>query len=163
MQAASLYHHFRSKEELLLDAIYIVDRDLIFEQLPLLDSFSSHVECLSRILGNHVLHIGRNRDAWWVASHELRALSSEKLDWVQAYRRRYQDGIARLIADGVRAGEFSSPDPLMATRAILDMINGLNVWFTPDGRYTIEDLADRYVEMSLDIVGVNRFGGGRPI
>lgn len=149
MQAASLYHHFRSKEELLLEAIFVVDRDLIVDQLPILDGPGTHRERLARLVRAHVLHIGSNRDAWWVAARELRALSPDKLDTVQVYRRRYQHRIAQHLADGTRAGEFDCEDPRLSTLALLDMINGLNEWFDPAGRLTIEQIADRYAVLAV--------------
>lgn len=149
MQAASIYHHFRNKEELLLEAIFVVDRDMIVDQLPILDGPGTHRERLSRLVRGHVRHIGANRDAWWVAARELRALSPERLDTVQVYRRRYQHRIAEHIADGARAGEFDCADPRLATLAILDMINGLNEWFDAAGRLTIEEIADRYAELVI--------------
>lgn len=152
MQAASLYHHFRGKEDLLLEAIFVVDRDLIEEQLPILDGPGSHPERLARLVRGHIAHMGANRDAWSVAGRELRALPPEKLDAVQAYRRRYQHRIAEFIAEGVRAGAFACDDPRLTTLAILDMINGLNEWFSPSGRYRIEELAERYIAMVLRLV-----------
>ena len=149
MQAASLYHYFRNKEELLLEAIFVVDRDLIDDQFPILDGPGTHRERLARMVRAHVRHIAANRDAWWVASRELRALSPEKLDTVQVYRRSYQHRIARHLAEGARAGEFACDDPRLATLAVLDMINGLNEWFDPTGRLTIEEIADRYAALIL--------------
>ena len=150
MQAASLYHHFRNKEELLLEAIYVVDRDLIVDELlPILDGPGTHRERLARLVRAHVLHIDANRDAWWVAARELRALSPEKFEAVQVYRRTYQNRIAQHLADGVRAGEFDCDDPRLTTLALLDMINGLNGWFDPRGRLTIEQIAERYAELSV--------------
>lgn len=147
MQAASLYHHFRNKEELLLQTIYVVDRDMIVDQMPLLDGPGDHGERLARLVHAHVTHIGANRDAWWVAGRELRALSPDRLRAVQAYRREYQHRIARHLAEGVEAGEFDCPDPRLAALAILDLINGPNEWFDPSGRLTISEIADRYADM----------------
>jgi AcrR family transcriptional regulator len=152
MQAASLYHHFRNKEELLLEAIFVVDRDLVVDQLPILDGAGDHRERLARLVRGHVLHVGANRDAWWVAGRELRALSPEKLDAVQVYRRRYQHAIADFLAAGVAAGEFACPDPRLTALAVLDMLNGLNGWFTPRGRLGISELADRYAELAVRLV-----------
>jgi AcrR family transcriptional regulator len=152
MQAASLYHHFRNKEELLLEAIFVVDRDLVVDQLPILDGEEDHPERLARLVRGHVLHVGANRDAWWVAGRELRALSPERLDSVQVYRRRYQHAIADFLAAGVAAGEFACPDPRLTSLAMLDMINGLNEWFAPDGRLEISELADRYAELAVRLV-----------
>jgi AcrR family transcriptional regulator len=149
IQAASLYHHFRNKEELLLQTIYVVDRDLIVEQLPLLDGPGSRAERLARLVRAHVRHIGANRDAWYVAGRELRALAPEHQEEVQAYRRDYQRRISRHLAEGAEEGEFDCPDPRLSTLAILDLINGPHVWFDPAGRLTIEDIADRYADLVL--------------
>ncbi|MBC3192758.1 TetR/AcrR family transcriptional regulator [Pseudonocardia sp. C8] len=147
IQAASLYHHFRNKEELLLQTIYVVDRDMIVEQMPLLDGPGSYADRLAQLVRAHVTHLGANRDAWWVAGRELRALSPDRLEAVQSFRREYQHRIARHLAEGVDAGEFDCPDPRLATLAILDLINGPNEWFDPSGRLPISEIADRYADM----------------
>lgn len=154
IQAASLYHHFRSKEELLLETIYVVDRDMVVEQMPLLDGPGSYTERLARLVRAHVMHIGANRDAWRVAGRELRALSPERLESVQTFRRDYQRRIARHIADGVAAGEFTCADPRLTTLAILDTINGPNEWFDPSGRLSIAGIADHYAELVTRLLGV---------
>ncbi|NMI01849.1 TetR/AcrR family transcriptional regulator [Pseudonocardia acidicola] len=147
IRAASLYHHFRSKEELLLQVVFRVNRDLIAEYLPLLEGPGSYADRLGALVRAHILHIWNDRDAWWLATRELRALSPAALEQVQVDRRYYQHRIADFIAAGVAAGEFACADPRLTTLAVLDMINGLNEWFSPDGRYTIDELSDRYVEM----------------
>lgn len=152
IQAASLYHHFANKEELLLESIYVVDRDLVVDQLPLLDGPGDHRERLAHLVAGHVRHIGANRDAWWVAGRELRALTPERLDSVQLYRRRYQHAIAEFLAAGTAAGEFDCPDPRLASLALLDMINGPNEWYEPGGRLDMDELAARYVDLALRLV-----------
>ncbi len=147
IQAASLYHHFRNKEELLLETINVVDRDMVVEQMPLLDGPGSYRDRLARLVHAHVMHLGANRDAWRVAGRELRALAPEHLDTVQVFRRDYQHRIARHIAEGVAAGEFTCGDPRLTALAILDTINGPNEWFDPAGRLTIAEIADHYAEL----------------
>ena len=149
IQAASLYHHFRNKEELLLETIFVVDRDMVVQQLPILDGPGSHQDRLTHLVRAHITHIGANRDAWRVAGRDLRALSPEHVEVVQAYRRAYQHRIARHLADGVRAGEFACSDPRLATLAILDMINGPNEWFDITGRLPIAEIADHHAALVL--------------
>lgn len=153
IQAASLYHHFTGKEELLLEAIYVVDRDMVIEHLPLLNGPGSHTDRLAELVRAHVRHIGANRDAWRVAGRELRALPPDRLESVQAFRRDYQRCIARHIAAGVAVGEFTCADPRLTTLAILDTINGPNEWFDPDGRLTIDRIADHYAELVIRLLG----------
>jgi AcrR family transcriptional regulator len=61
-------------------------------------------------------------DAWAEAlrSPEIRE-ASRRLD------RRWRDAIAAVIADGVAAGEFACPDPLVAAERIAAMLDGLAV------------------------------------
>jgi AcrR family transcriptional regulator len=153
IQAASLYHHFASKEELLLESIYVVDRDLVADQLPILEAEGTYRERLARLVRGHVGHIGANRDAWWVAGRELRALSPEKLDEVQVYRRRYQHALGDFLAAGTAAGEFACEDARLSALAVLDMINGPNEWWEPAGRLAIDELAARYAALALRLVG----------
>lgn len=144
IRAASLYNHFQSKEELLLEAVFSVNRDFIRDHLPLLEASGPYSERLGSLIRAQILHIGSFRDAWWLSTRELRALSPDTLELVQVDRRYYQRRIADFIQAGVDAGEFACRSPRLATLAILDMINGFNEWFTPDGRYSIEELADEY-------------------
>jgi AcrR family transcriptional regulator len=162
IQAASLYHHFASKEELLLESIYVVDRDLVVDQLPLLEGEGTYRERLARLVRGHVRHIGANRDAWWVAGRELRALSPEKLDEVQVYRRRYQHALGEFLAAGTAAGEFACEDPRLSALAVLDMINGPNEWWEPRGRLAIDELAARYAALALRLVGADPAGDPAP-
>jgi TetR/AcrR family transcriptional regulator, cholesterol catabolism regulator len=152
IQAASLYHHFAGKEELLLESIYVVDRDLVADQLPLLGGPGTFRERLRRLVDGHVRHIGANRDAWWVAGRELRALTPEKLDGVQVYRRRYQHAIGEFLEAGTAAGEFDCPDPRLVSLALLDMLNGPNEWYEPGGRLSMDTLAARYQDLALRLV-----------
>ncbi|MCF7548013.1 TetR/AcrR family transcriptional regulator [Pseudonocardia sp. WMMC193] len=152
IQAASLYHHFAGKEELLLESIYLVDRDMVVEQLPLLDGPGTHRERLARLVEGHVRHIGAHRDAWWVAGRELRALTPARLDEVQVYRRRYQHEIGDFLAAGTAAGEFDCPDPRLVSLALLDMLNGPNEWYEPGGRLDLDTLVARYQDLALRLV-----------
>jgi TetR/AcrR family transcriptional regulator, cholesterol catabolism regulator len=152
IQAASLYHHVSGKEELLLESIYVVDRDLVVDQLPLLEGSGSFRERLARLVDGHVRHIGANRDAWWVAGRELRALPQSRLDEVQVFRRRYQHAIGEFLEAGTAAGEFDCPDPRLCSLALLDMLNGPNEWYEPGGRLDMDTLAARYTDLALRLV-----------
>jgi TetR/AcrR family transcriptional regulator, cholesterol catabolism regulator len=152
IQAASLYHHFSSKEEILLESIYVVDRDFVADQLPILAGEGTHRERLDRFVGEHVRHLGLHRDAWWVAGRELRALSREHLAEVQRHRRTYQHAIADFLAAGTAAGEFDCPDPRLTALAVLDMINGPNEWWEPGGRLSVDELTARYTALVVRLV-----------
>ncbi|WP_368680342.1 TetR/AcrR family transcriptional regulator (plasmid) [Rhodococcus opacus] len=155
IQAASIYYHYASKEELLYEAICIVDRDFILEQLPILDreemSYSSR---LTSLIYAHLGHVATNLDIWWISATELRSLSGDNFAAIQGYRRIYQDRIVQHIAAGIQAGEFDTPDPELSTLSMLDMLNGVHKWFQPNGRLSVDEIAECYSEFSLRQLGV---------
>jgi hypothetical protein len=61
-----------------------------------------------------------------------------------AKRDRYEQCLRQLIAAGMRAGEFLSTDPALATRAILGALNSTVLWFNPQGPLTAEQLAETF-------------------
>jgi AcrR family transcriptional regulator len=61
-----------------------------------------------------------------------------------AKRDRYEHGIRRLIASGVRSGQFLHTDPALATRAILGALNSTIAWFNSQGPLSTEQLAENF-------------------
>jgi AcrR family transcriptional regulator len=147
IRAASVYHHFSSKEEILRRISFRVTVDFIVEHLPALEGPGSHVERLEKVLSDQVVYLWNNRTAWFVATRELRSLTPDNLREIQGYRRDFQRRIVDFIRSGVRAGEFQCDDPTLASLALLSMINGVNDWFRQGGRYSIEELAAREAHM----------------
>lgn len=147
IRAASLYHHFRSKDDLVKQIVFRASRDFIVEQLSILDGEGTYAVRLEELVRSQVVYLQENRDACYVLLHELRALPPEVVEEVQRPRREYQHRIASFIAEGVEAGEFTCEDPALFALAMLDMINRVHVWFEPGGRYSIEELADKYARL----------------
>ena len=56
----------------------------------------------------------------------------------------------------VESGEFRGVDPALAGRVVLSVINGLSRWFRPDGRLTIAQVIDQYLDIILG--GIARDG-----
>lgn len=149
IRTSSLYHHFPSKADILHRIALEVTRDFIEGQLPLLDGPAPAAERLALLIRRHLVYFWQRRLEESVGLRELRQLAPDHYAEVHAWRRRYQDRIADVIGEGVAAGEFAVPDPRIAALALLDMINGVNAWFTADGGLTIEQLADLYSELAV--------------
>jgi TetR/AcrR family transcriptional regulator, cholesterol catabolism regulator len=153
LQAPSLYHHFSSKEELLLTSILSVNKDFIDAHLPALDESGSYADRLASLIRAHVTHIGMNSDAWWATMRELRALSAENLELVQSSRRYYRHRITEFVISGIAAGEFYCENVPLTVLAVLDMLNGFNEWFALDEGHTLRDMADFYARTVLRMFG----------
>jgi len=153
VRGASLYHHFRSKEEMLYRIVLEVTQDYIDDHLPLLDDTRNHAGCLSRLIHRHINYFWEHRYGMSVGLREMHNLTNEHFADVQVHRLRYQRRIQEFIAAGVRSGEFGCGDPDLVGIAILDMVNGVNDWFDPSGRLDIDQVATRYENLVLKMIG----------
>jgi len=153
VRGATLYHHFRSKEEMLYRIILEVTRDYIRDHLPILDAPSSFAQRLKELVRQHVEYFWAHRYGMSVGLRELHNLTPEHLAEVQFYRLVYQRRIQEFIAAGAHFGEFSCFDPDLVGIALLDMMNGVNDWFKPAGRLHIAEIAQLYGELVLRTVG----------
>ncbi|MFC5746571.1 TetR/AcrR family transcriptional regulator [Actinomadura rugatobispora] len=165
IKSASLYHHFRSKTDLLQAIVESVSEDLIASQEPFAraarDEGRSGGELLAALLRRQIVYLCEHADALWVADREINSLPSEVIAKVQRSRRRYQRTIAALIADGVRTGELRSSAPDLVAFAALDMVNGLSRWYRPERGRSLENVADGYVALIIkDLLGGRLEPGG---
>jgi hypothetical protein len=81
-------------------------------------------------------------------------LTIDHQEVVQKYRLQYQHGIQKFIKAGKDAGVFHCEDHRLAGLAILDLVNSVNEWFRPTGRLSIEQLAKKYGQLALQMIGV---------
>ena len=153
IRTSSLYHHFSSKEELLYAISLGVTRDFISLQVPVLDQPGPAVARLAGLVRGHIVYFGRHGLQQSVSRRELRELTAAHVEEVLAYERRYQKRVESFIADGAREGDFFVADPGVAALALLDMVNGIGSWYRSGGRLSLEDLAELYVELALELMG----------
>ena len=152
IEAASLYYHYPSKQEILL---------AVFERIvnALLDGLDGAMaagvtpeEKLRSVVRFHVLaHIARQDEAF-VSHSELRSLSTPNRRRIIAKRDRYERTIRKLLTAGVRAGHFEIPDVKLTSTAILMMCSGVSDWFVGGGRLTGDMVADYYADMVVRLV-----------
>ena len=137
----SLYHYFRGKNEIL----YFCQDHFLDRMLIELESVSKRrgpvAPRLRQALTAHVLCI--LDDVEGTAAHlEIDSLAEPLRAAIVAKRDAYEHGLRRLIAAGVRRGEFRRCDTGLVARAILGALNWTVRWFRPDGRKTAGVVAD---------------------
>lgn len=154
IRSSSLYHHFPSKMDL-LDAIATeATQQFVETHLPMLEGTDARPERLRRLLREHIAYFWEHRTEEFVGLRELRQLEPERRARINEIRLRYQHALEQCIREGVEDGEFDTPDPHLAALAVLNMVNGVNDWFQPGGKLTIDEVAARYADIAVDrIIG----------
>jgi AcrR family transcriptional regulator len=154
VRGASLYHYFESKEQMLFAIVLEVTRDFITDHLPSTDVKSDFEKQMQTLVEQHISYFWEFRHALSVGYREMHNLTIDHQEVVQKYRLQYQHGIQKFIKAGKDAGVFHCEDHQLAGLAILDLVNSVNEWFRPTGRLSIEQLAKKYGQLALQMLGV---------
>jgi len=84
---------------------------------------------------------------------EEKNLNPKKLAEVRRKHHEFDTKLARLIQEGVSAGEFHVNDAKLASLAISGMVRWVHRWYSPEGRLSSSELCQRFSELALNLVG----------
>ena len=146
---ASIYHHFASKQDIILRAL----NDLISETTAAVEAADdSPREQLAALVNAWILfHTTRQAEAF-VGSTELRSLDPQGREVIVALRDRQEAIFRDVIERGHALGTFQTAFPREATRAIVNMGYSVASWYDPRGELSPQALADRYATLALATV-----------
>jgi AcrR family transcriptional regulator len=154
LSVPGVYHHYRSKQEILVALLTAVMDDLLRRSTAALaaagtdpsDRFDALVEHLLRF------HMVRRREAF-VASSEIRSLEPENREAVVHRRDEQQQMLLEAVHEGALTGAFSTPYPADAARAVATLCVGVASWYHDDGPLSPEELVSRHLVLARGLVG----------
>lgn len=151
ISVAGLYHYYPSKHDMLVALLDLTMTDLLerstaarSEGRDPVERFRLLVECLA-------LYHTHRRELGFVGASEMRSLSADARQRVAAARRTVQRMVDGEVEHAVRLGDFLTPRPKEAARAVVTLCTALPQWFRP-GPSTAEQVAAQYIEFALDLV-----------
>lgn len=156
LQAAALYRYFPSKEDLLFTLMREHFDALTASWERARPRASDPLARLSVFVRNHIGHAIAHRLGTHICNTELRSLSPERLSAMLKLRGAYEKELRQILRDGAASGVFSIDDIELATIAVVQMITGVIVWFRPDDRLTGDEVANRYLAMTLRLLGAQQ-------
>lgn len=148
----ALYHHIRSKEDLLYDISreYIADLNANAATLRQEMDPRERVKSLGRYL---VLKIASHQAELTVCFREVQALTdprrSEVLEIHSSYERNWRD----TMVDGAEQGYFRPYDPIVL-KGVLGMYFYSYLWMRPDGALGPGLIAERFNELALRMLAL---------
>jgi AcrR family transcriptional regulator len=145
----SLYHHVRSKEQLLV-AVLLRGMELLRAGLPSDDRLSPE-EKIRAAIRFHLEWIAAEPDVTGVFLKELPGLPPRLRRRVLAEVKDFEARWAALIRDGIAAGTLRPDlDEKVTVYAILGLVNSVHRWYRPGGRLAMSEIARQCADLVLD-------------
>ena len=150
IEAASLYNHIRSKNEM-LEAICFDVANRFTENLDSLEAGTqksiTKVEILLRF---HIQQMVNNYEEVYVSDREWRHLDEPYLSNFQNQRRSYRKRFAAIIEEGMKKNEIRKIDAPTAVLIVLHAVSGIESWHRSKARINGQELEDNMVMIMID-------------
>ncbi|TBH16057.1 TetR/AcrR family transcriptional regulator [Thermus thermamylovorans] len=148
LSKAALYHHFRSKEEILYEVSLLALRGLVEAGERALKEPDPKRALLAFMQG-HARFFEENYPFFVTMLQGIKSLSPERRAQTVALRDRHEDNLRRILRWGMEQGAFRKVDVALTGRAILSMLNWMIRWFRPGGPMRAGEVAGFYCDLIL--------------
>ena len=150
IEAASLYNHIRSKNEI-LEAICFNVANRFNENLETIEaSHENSIQRLETLLRFHIRQMVDNYEEVYVSDREWKHLEEPYLSNFQNQRRSYRKRFANIIEDGIQKKEIKKIDASTAVLIILHAISGIESWHRSKEKINGEELENNMVVIITD-------------
>ena len=154
LQAGAIYNHFPTKQHLL--------RGLLVDHMERLfrawqeqeDQNLPPVEALIAFVRLHIRYHVQCGDEVFISYMELRNLEEDNFVEIKSLRRGYENNLRRILTAGTEAGFFRIGDLHVTTMAIIAMLTGITSWYRNDGRLSLDEIEEFYIDMIAGAVGM---------
>lgn len=150
----ALYHHIKSKEDLLYDISkeYIADLADFGERVMRAEADPrQRIGMLGRQL---VQKIASHQAELTVCFREIQSLTEPRRTQVLSLHTRYERVWRDTMVDGAELGFFRPYDPIVL-KGVLGMYFYSYLWMRPDGRLAPAIIADRLNELALRMLDIH--------
>lgn len=158
IQKASLYYHFKSKDELLSRILQAGVGRVVGLLNDVLNANLTPREQLLRFVEQNVLMSTQWADGFWVMMNEGNALPASERERYVGERRKVDRLLTRLIERGIKTGHFRPVDAKITALSISSMVTGMLRWYRPTGRLKRPQIAEYFVDF-VDAMLAPRVGG----
>ena len=151
IEAASLYSHIKSKEEILRTLCFDMAADFRASLSEVESKAVSPSEKLRLGIVGHVKVMARDLTASAVFMNEHRHLSQPYLRDFLLLRINYINRFKKIIEDGIASGDFKKNlDTKLAVMTLFSSFNWMPNWFGPDSEMEPESLGQHLADIFIN-------------
>ena len=149
LQKASLYHHFSSKQDILLQ---LLDRalEMVTERMEQVMAQAVPAdEKLRLAMRSYLKTLSEQGDLVSVMLLEHRSLDPEYRSRHIPHRDRFEQMWRDLIQQGVETGIFACDDIPLTVRGLMGVMNWTITWYRSGGELSIDEISDDFASMFM--------------
>jgi AcrR family transcriptional regulator len=162
IQAASIYHHYPSKQALLVEIMDTHMRNLNVNLQRIVEESLPIEQRLHEAIANHIRLHTTYKAEFFIIDTEIRALEEGQRGPILALRDQYERLLQELLREGIEQRVFRQVDIKVASYALIAMCTEVATWFRPDGRLSVQQVIDLYTQMITDGLLVAKAAAGTP-
>ena len=150
IEAASLYSHIKSKEQILQKICFRMAEEFFNAWQEVEQEERSQAAKLEKAMIAHVKVITRDTAASAVFFNEWRHLSEPHLSEFLSMREDYEGRFIQIIKEGMESGEFNHVDEKFTMLTVLSSLNWTHNWFKASGSLSPEEVGLRLASLLLN-------------
>ena len=150
IEAASLYNHIRSKNEI-LEAICFDVANRFNTNFDIIEvSKQAVIPKVETLLRFHIRQMVENYEEVYVADREWKHLEEPYLSNFQNQRRAYRKKFASILEEGIQKNEIKKIDAPTAVLIMLHAVSGIESWHRSKARINERELEDNMIMIMID-------------
>lgn len=149
IEAASLYNHIRSKNEILETICFEVANNFNAHMDQVITADTSTLHRIEQLLRFHIRQMIDNFEQVYVSDREWKHLEEPYLSNFHAQRRNYRRRFAALIENGIAKKEIRAIDAPTAVLLILHAIGGIESWHRSKKKISAREMEDHMISFLI--------------
>ncbi len=150
IEAASLYNHFSSKEDLLKEICFGMANHFFTSIEPIEKKKFSAKQKLEKMIECHVAVIVSNIDASSVFFHEWKHLKEPFLGEFKSLRNKYEKKFIQIINEGFEQKLFRKVDVKIVSFTIFSALNATYDLYKPNGKLSAKDISKNISDIIIN-------------
>ncbi|HHY22492.1 MAG TPA: TetR/AcrR family transcriptional regulator [Bacilli bacterium] len=151
MTKGALYYYFKNKDDLIYQCHELILTDSIKSVREHTKDATSATEKLKKAIAVHVQFAVNEKDIYNLILKPQETFPEKYLTSILAKRKEYERIFDEIIYEGIESGEFNITEVKMARMMALGAMNWIQQWYSPQGSYTQQEIAEIYSEYLLKI------------
>ncbi len=150
IEAASLYNHIRSKNEILEAICFDVANRFNTNMATIESGTQSSIVKIETLLRFHIRQMIEKYEEVYVSDREWKHLEEPYLSNFQNQRRSYRKKFAAIIEEGIQRNEIKNIDAPTAVLIMLHAVSGIEVWHRSTAKINAAELEHNMILIMID-------------